>query len=95
LRPTLEVAWLFGEDRGTDIAQLLLGLFDGDVEAVCTVTAAPGADDEARSALMQALARRVWEGRASRERLLELLDRFDREALAPIDTVRCDSTSSG
>src|SRR5471030_1227153 len=28
-RPTLEVAWLFGEDRQTDLAQLLLGLFDG------------------------------------------------------------------
>ena len=42
LRPTQEVAWLLGEDRATDIAQLLLGLFDGDAEAVCTVAADNG-----------------------------------------------------
>ena len=50
------------------------------------MTAAAGVDDEVRSALMQALARLVWEGRASRERVLALLDRFDREALAPVDS---------
>ena len=82
----MEVTWLFGEDRDTDIAQLLLGLFDGDDEAVCAVTTAAGIDDQACSALIQALARLVWEGRASRERLLALLDRFDREALVPIDS---------
>ena len=54
--------------------------------AVCAVAAAAGVDDEVRSALMQALARLVWEGRASRERLLALLDRFDREALVPVDS---------
>ena len=85
-RPTLEVNWLFGEERETDIAQLLLSLFDGDDDAVCAVAAAAGVDDEVRSALMQALARLVWEGRASRERVLALLDRFDREALAPVDS---------
>ena len=85
-RPTLEVNWLFGEEHETDIAQLLLSLFDGDDGAVCAVAAAAGVDDEVRSALMQALARLVWEGRASRERVLALLDRFDREALAPVDS---------
>ena len=50
------------------------------------MTTAAGIDDQACSALIQALARLVWEGRASRERLLALLDRFDREALVPIDS---------
>jgi uncharacterized protein len=85
-QPTLEVNWLFGAEHETDIAQLLLSLFDGDDGAVCAVAAAAGVDDEVRSALMQALARLVWEGRASRERVLALLDRFDLEALVPVDS---------
>jgi uncharacterized protein len=85
-RSTMEVTWLFGEDRDADIAQLLLGLYDGDDEAVCAVTTAAGIDDQTCSALIQALARLVWEGRASRERLLALLDRFDLESLLPIDS---------
>ena len=36
---------------------------------MCTIAAEAGVDDEARSALMQALARLVWESRASRERV--------------------------
>jgi yecA family protein len=85
-RPELEVDWLLGEDRATSVAQLLLSLFDGDDAAVCAVIAEPGADDDARSALMLALARLVFEGRASRERALALLDRFDCEALAPVES---------
>jgi uncharacterized protein len=85
-RPVLEVEWLFGEDRDSTVAQLLLSLFDGDDAAVCELIADAGVDDYSRSGLMQALARLVWEGRASRERLLALLDRFDREALATLDS---------
>lgn len=85
-RSELEVDWLLGEDRATPVAQLLLSLFDGDDAAVCAVIADPGADDDARSALMLALARLVFEGRASRERALALLDRFDCEALAPVES---------
>jgi yecA family protein len=78
----LECEWLFGEDQVPPIAQLLLGLFDGDDAAVCALAADPAVGEEVRSALMSALARLVWEGRASRERLLELLDRLDAEPAA-------------
>lgn len=78
----LELEWLFGEDRIQAVTRLLLGLFDGDDAAVGAVAADPAVDSEVQSALMSALARLVWEGRASRERLLELLDRFDREGPA-------------
>ncbi len=81
-RPALEMEWMFGEGRVSTVARLLLGLFDGDDAAVCAVAADPAVDSEVRSALLSALARLVWEGRASRDRLLELLDRFDREELA-------------
>ena len=65
-RPEFELEWLFGEDRPTVIAQLLLGLFDGDDEAVAAVVAETGADDHVRAGLMMALARLAWEGCASR-----------------------------
>ena len=80
--PALELEWLFGDDRGLAATQLLLGLFDGDDAAVGALVADPAVDDEVRSALMTALARLVWERRAPRERLLDLLDRFDRELAA-------------
>jgi hypothetical protein len=63
--------------------RLLLGLFDGDDAAVRGMAADPTADEDVRAGLLEALARLAWEGRASREALVELLDRFDREELAP------------
>ena len=82
-RPPLEQGWLFGEDRTQIVAGLLLGLFDGDDSALCALAAEPDVDSYVQTAVLLALARLVWQGRASRERLLELLDRFDREELAP------------
>ena len=83
-RPPLELEWLFGEsDRTNRVVRLLLGLFDGDDAAVRAVAADPKVDDDTRAGLLEALARLSWEGRASREALVELLDRFDREELAP------------
>ena len=85
-RPEQEVDWLFGEDRETAIAQLLLGLFEGDEAAVHDVIADTAVDDDARSGLLQALARLAWEGRVARDRVLTLLDRIDDDALAPQDS---------
>ncbi|MFZ0017351.1 MAG: UPF0149 family protein [Acetobacteraceae bacterium] len=83
-RPPLELEWLFSEsDRTNRVARLLLGLFDGDDAAVRAVAADPKVDEDVRAGLLEALARLAWEGRASREALVELLDRFDREELAP------------
>ncbi len=86
-RPALELEWLFGVDMTPPVTQLLLGLFDGDDAAVCAVAADPLVDGEVQGALLSALARLVWEGRASRERVLDLLDRFDREAIADIGSL--------
>lgn len=83
-RPRLELEWLFSEDDRTNrVARLLLGLFDGDDAAVRAMAADPTADEDVRAGLLEALARLAWEGRESREALVELLDRFDREELAP------------
>jgi yecA family protein len=85
--PAMELEWLFGEDRTQTVTQLLLGLFDGDDAAVCAVAADPSVDGEVQGGLMSALARLAWEGRASRERVLELLDRFDRETIAEVGSL--------
>ena len=83
-RPSLELEWLFSEDdRVNRVARLLLGLFDGDDAAVRAVAADPEVDGDVRAGLLSALARLAWEGRASREALVDLLDRFDHEELAP------------
>jgi uncharacterized protein len=82
-RPVLELEWLFGDDERTNrVARLLLGLFDGDDAALRAVAADNEVDGDVRAALLLALARLVWDGRASRDALVDLLDRFDREELA-------------
>ena len=81
-RRALELEWLFGEDIVVPVSQLLVSLFDRDDAAVCALAADANTNEYVRSALLTALARLVWEGRASRERLLELLDTIDREELA-------------
>ena len=86
-RSEIELDWLFTEDRTTPVAQLLLGLFDGNEAAVSELIADPSVDEDVRNALMLALARLVWEGRASRERLLALLDRLDDENADPADSL--------
>lgn len=85
-RPSLETGWLFGEAASTAVAQLLLGLFNGDAESVAALVLDTTVDSEVRGGLMQALARLAWEGQVPRQRVLALLDQFDREALAPIDS---------
>ncbi len=82
-RKPIELEWLFSEDERTErVARILLGLFDGDDAAVLAVAADTTVDGETRAALLMALARLAWEGRASREALVDLLDRLDREELA-------------
>lgn len=82
-RPVLELEWLFGDHERTNrVARLLLGLFDGDDAALRAVAADREVEGDVRAALLLALARLVWDGRASRDALVDLLDRFDREELA-------------
>lgn len=82
-RKPIELEWLFGKyGRADRTARTLLGLFDGDDAAVRAVAADTTVDDYARCGLLTALARLAWEGRASREALVDLLHRLDREELA-------------
>jgi Uncharacterised protein family (UPF0149) len=75
-RPPLDLEWLFSaSDRINRVARLLLGLY----AALRAVAADPKVDGDTRAGFLEALARLAWEARASREALVELLDRLDRE----------------
>lgn len=83
----LELEWLFGDDeRIIRTARLLISLFDGNDTALLALVADTSVDGDVRSAALEALARLVWEGRASHDALVALLDRLDREVLAAEDS---------
>lgn len=83
-RPETELDRLFGDALTQCGTQLLLGLYDGDEDALYALVEDGAAHGWARWAGFQVLARLVWEGRAGRPRLLDLLDRFDRDDMAPL-----------
>ncbi len=82
------------ESRPDDL-ELLLG--DADLPAILISTCGPEGEAPfdllenpnitgmAKCSLFLLIARLVWEGRAPRDRFVALLDRFDREAMAPAD----------
>jgi uncharacterized protein len=67
-----------------DQTGLLLGLYDGNLDPLYEMLEDPATDGMIKWTLFQALARLTWEGRAGRERFVELLDRFDRDDMAPL-----------
>ncbi len=75
-------AWL-GDELVESLTGLLLGLYDGNADPLLAAIEDPSTDGEVKWSLFQVLARLCWEGRASRERFIDLIDRFDRDASAP------------
>ncbi|HEU4826564.1 MAG TPA: UPF0149 family protein [Dongiaceae bacterium] len=63
-----------------DTQALLISTCGPDGEAPFDLLESPDIDGSAKSSLFLMVARLVWEGRASREQFVALLDRFDREA---------------
>ncbi len=76
---------LLGEEYADTIVGAALSLFDGDAAPLFTALESRDTDPSIRWALFDVLARLVWEGRADRQRLVDLIDRFDAENLAPPD----------
>jgi uncharacterized protein len=71
-----------GEGLVETSSQLLLGFFDGDATPLYALLEDASVDGVARWSVFQTLARLAWDGRIDRDRLVEFLDRFDRENLA-------------
>jgi len=71
-------------DIGT-LDGLLLGLYDGDPEPLFAMIAHPAVDGMVKWSVFQILARLAWEERIPRARVVDLLDRFDRDDSVPPD----------
>ncbi|MEA2780521.1 MAG: hypothetical protein QOK29_2065 [Rhodospirillaceae bacterium] len=82
LAPEDELDQLLGDALTENGPGLLLGLFDSDVEPIYAALESPDTRGVIKWILFQVLARLVWEGRAERQRFIELIDRFDREEMA-------------
>jgi yecA family protein len=86
--PEAEREAVFGIFASDMIAPMLVSLFDGDCESLLSIVESRELDGSMRTDALVVLARLVWEARVPRHRLLELLDRFDREKMAETeDTV--------
>ncbi len=81
-RPQAELDRLLGEGCVEFATGVILGLWDGDADALFTLASDAAASGEARWSALQVLSRLVHDGRIERARLVDLLDRFDRERLA-------------
>jgi uncharacterized protein len=68
---------------GHNLPGLLLGLYDGNPDPLFAAIENPKTDGRTKWRLFRALARLAWEGRVSRACLIDLIDRFDREDMAP------------
>lgn len=85
--PEEKIDHLIG-DTATDMAtKTLLALYDGDPEPLFAAAEDTKADGSARWGVFQALARLTWEGRIPRERMIDLLDRFERKGMAEPDNL--------
>jgi yecA family protein len=79
----LQLERLFGYSATEISTRLLLALFDGDADPLFSALENPATDGRVRWSLFQVLARLTWDGRIPRDRMIDLLDRFDREDMAP------------
>jgi uncharacterized protein len=80
--PDPELEFVFGDVCTTSLPGIAVSLFDGDPEPLIAVIENPKADSFVRWNLFNALARLAYDGAFPRERMLALIDRFERDRLA-------------
>jgi uncharacterized protein len=82
-RPEATLDWLLGFESLNVAVRLLLSLYDGDDDVLFALVEDRETEGLVRWAVFQVLARLAWEGRVPHERVVALIDRFDREEMAP------------
>lgn len=80
-RPEAELEDLLGDGLTQDMARIVTGVFDGDVEALFSLATDRSADQFARSQTLNAAAFLTWNGSIERERMRGLLEQFYLEKL--------------
>jgi hypothetical protein len=81
-RPAGEIDRLLGDAVTEDLARIVAGVFDGDVDALLDAIADRSIDEFVRDALMGAATFLTWEGRIDRDRMQRFLEQFYEERLA-------------
>jgi uncharacterized protein len=84
-RPERQLEEFFGDGLTQFCTELLLSFYDENPEPLFAAVEDRRTASGVRWALLQVLARLGWEGRIPRERVVALLDHFDREEWAPVD----------
>jgi hypothetical protein len=81
-RPFDEVDYLLGDAITENLGKIVVGAFDGDVDALYALIVDRTIDEFIREALLGAVTFLAWEGRIDRDPLLQFLKRFYDERLA-------------
>jgi hypothetical protein len=83
--PAEQLDELFGDGVVTILRTVTLGVARDQAPALFELLEAPHVTGVVSWALFEVLARLVWEGRADRARMIALLERFERDKMAPDD----------
>ena len=77
-----EVGWLLGDSITETLPRILVGVFDGDADALFDAIADQDRDELVRDSLLRAATFLTWEGRIDRAALVAFLVRFGSGELA-------------
>lgn len=77
-----EVGWLLGDAITETLPRILVGVFDGDADALFEAIADQDRDELVRDSLLRAATFLTWEGRIDRAALVAFLVRFGSGELA-------------
>ncbi|TRC92808.1 DUF1186 domain-containing protein [Mesorhizobium sp. WSM4303] len=81
-RPGKEAERLLGDATTETLSRIIVGVFDGDADALFGIIADRSADEFIRDAAFGAVTFLTWEGRIERDRTRDFVERFYRERLA-------------
>lgn len=81
-RPHEELEDLLGDGITEGLAKIVVGVFDGDSDALFDLVTDRSIGEFVRDALLRAAAFLTWEGRIERDRMRRVLERFHAERLA-------------
>jgi hypothetical protein len=81
-RPDDETAWLLTDAVVENLSGIVIGVFDGDVDALLAAIDDQTLDDLVRQVLFDAANFLTWEGRIPRDRMRAFLEYFDAERRA-------------
>ena len=83
--PPDKIDYVLGDAAGETLPRIIVGIFDGDAEALFAAIENPEADAAVRDSLLLAAAFLTWEGRIDRSSMAAFLERFARTQAVPND----------